>query len=124
MAQLENRVQIPTTNCTAADSYPKGWYLALLSCSFRSKESGNLSRPFKFAFQATTATSCDGSMESSTSGRVELPAAFEEAHIDKLAQLIGMSSKALSHNMFNGYIIKGDMLERLMAHNDQIPLLP
>ncbi|KAF9467293.1 cyclin-domain-containing protein [Collybia nuda] len=45
-------------------------------------------------------------MESSTSGRVELPTAFEEAHIDQLAQLIG------------------DMLERLMAHNDQIPLLP
>ncbi|GLB37278.1 putative cyclin-domain-containing protein [Lyophyllum shimeji] len=43
-------------------------------------------------------------MESSE--RVELPAAFEDAPIDQLVQLIA------------------DMLERLMAHNDQIPLLP
>ncbi|KAF5386177.1 hypothetical protein D9615_002381 [Tricholomella constricta] len=41
-----------------------------------------------------------------SSGRVEMPAAFEDALIDQLAQLIA------------------DMLDRLMAHNDQIPLLP
>ncbi|OCH92461.1 cyclin-domain-containing protein [Obba rivulosa] len=38
--------------------------------------------------------------------RVELPAAFEDVEIDILAQLIA------------------DMMERLMAHNDQIPLSP
>ncbi|EMD33560.1 hypothetical protein CERSUDRAFT_34741, partial [Gelatoporia subvermispora B] len=38
--------------------------------------------------------------------RVELPAAFEDVSLDVLAQLIA------------------DMMERLMAHNDQIPLLP
>ncbi|KAL4073840.1 cyclin-domain-containing protein [Scleroderma yunnanense] len=41
-----------------------------------------------------------------SSGRVALPSAFEDADIDNLAVLIA------------------DMLERLMAHNDQIPLLP
>jgi hypothetical protein len=41
-----------------------------------------------------------------SSGRIELPAAFEDAHIDQLALLIA------------------DMLDRLMAHNDRIPLLP
>ncbi|KAL4267010.1 Cyclin PHO80-like protein [Pleurotus pulmonarius] len=45
-------------------------------------------------------------MESSTSERVELPASFEDADMDYLAQLIA------------------DMLERLMVHNDRIPLLP
>ncbi|KAI6033205.1 cyclin-domain-containing protein [Pisolithus orientalis] len=40
-----------------------------------------------------------------SSGRVVLPSAFEDADIDNLALLIA------------------DMLERLMAHNDQIPLL-
>ncbi|KII92137.1 hypothetical protein PLICRDRAFT_133512 [Plicaturopsis crispa FD-325 SS-3] len=43
-------------------------------------------------------------MESSE--RVELPAAFEDAHIDDLVVLIA------------------DMLDRLMAHNDKIPLQP
>ncbi|KAF9237501.1 cyclin-domain-containing protein [Melanogaster broomeanus] len=41
-----------------------------------------------------------------SSGRVVLPAAFEDADIDILAVLIA------------------DMLERLIAHNDRIPLLP
>ncbi|KAH7926528.1 cyclin-domain-containing protein [Leucogyrophana mollusca] len=41
-----------------------------------------------------------------SSGRVALPAAFEDADIDNLALLIA------------------DMLDRLIAHNDQIPLLP
>ncbi|KAI6134612.1 cyclin-domain-containing protein [Pisolithus thermaeus] len=41
-----------------------------------------------------------------SSGRVVLPSAFEDADIDILALLIA------------------DMLERLMVHNDQIPLLP
>ncbi|KAI6040248.1 cyclin-domain-containing protein [Pisolithus marmoratus] len=41
-----------------------------------------------------------------SSGRVVLPSAFEDADIDNLALLIA------------------DMLERLMVHNDQIPLLP
>ncbi|RDX50140.1 cyclin-domain-containing protein [Lentinus brumalis] len=38
--------------------------------------------------------------------RVELPAAFEDADVDVLVQLIA------------------DMMERVMAHNDQIPLSP
>ncbi|KIK98663.1 hypothetical protein PAXRUDRAFT_799828 [Paxillus rubicundulus Ve08.2h10] len=41
-----------------------------------------------------------------SSGRVALPAAFEDADIDNLALLIA------------------DMLDRLITHNDQIPLLP
>ncbi|KAF8134616.1 cyclin-domain-containing protein [Boletus edulis] len=41
-----------------------------------------------------------------TAGRVALPAAFEDADIDNLALLIA------------------DMLERLIVHNDRIPLLP
>ncbi|KAF8868081.1 cyclin-domain-containing protein [Infundibulicybe gibba] len=41
-------------------------------------------------------------MESSTSGKVELPTAFEETHIDHLV----------------------DLIDRLMAHNDRIPLSP
>ncbi|KAF9047325.1 cyclin-domain-containing protein [Panaeolus papilionaceus] len=45
-------------------------------------------------------------MESNSSERVEVPANFEEAPIDSLVQLIA------------------DMLDRLMAHNDQIPLSP
>ncbi|TRM69708.1 cyclin-domain-containing protein [Schizophyllum amplum] len=45
-------------------------------------------------------------MESSTSQRVELPFAFEEADMEHLVNLIA------------------DMLERLMAHNDRVPLLP
>ncbi|PFH52027.1 hypothetical protein AMATHDRAFT_141017 [Amanita thiersii Skay4041] len=45
-------------------------------------------------------------MESSSPEKVELPAAFEEVPIDHLAHLIA------------------DMLERVMAHNDQIPLSP
>ncbi|THV06739.1 cyclin-domain-containing protein, partial [Dendrothele bispora CBS 962.96] len=45
-------------------------------------------------------------MESQSSSRVELPLSFVDAHIDVLVQLIA------------------DMLERLMSHNDRIPLLP
>ncbi|KAI5835771.1 cyclin-domain-containing protein [Schizophyllum commune Tattone D] len=45
-------------------------------------------------------------MESATSQRVELPFAFEEADMEHLVNLIA------------------DMLERLMAHNDRVPLLP
>ncbi|EAU91328.2 cyclin-dependent protein kinase regulator Pho80 [Coprinopsis cinerea okayama7 len=45
-------------------------------------------------------------MASSNAGRVELPANFEDVPIDYVLQLIA------------------DMLERLMAHNDQIPLSP
>ncbi|KAF5351657.1 hypothetical protein D9756_007430 [Leucocoprinus leucothites] len=37
---------------------------------------------------ATTATACNGSMESSSSDRVELPASFEEVSIDDLVELI------------------------------------
>ncbi|KAF8621547.1 hypothetical protein AX15_007716 [Amanita polypyramis BW_CC] len=45
-------------------------------------------------------------MESSSSDRVELPTTFEDVPTEHLAQLIA------------------DMLERVMAHNDQIPLSP
>ncbi|KAF8995430.1 hypothetical protein BDQ17DRAFT_1392200 [Cyathus striatus] len=45
-------------------------------------------------------------MESSTSGRVQLPPVFENVSIDHLVHLIA------------------DMLNRLMDHNDQIPLSP
>ncbi|KAF8971050.1 cyclin-domain-containing protein [Flammula alnicola] len=45
-------------------------------------------------------------MESNSSERVEIPANFEDAPVDDLIQLIA------------------DMLERLMSHNDRIPLSP
>ncbi|KXN90174.1 Nuc-1 negative regulatory protein preg [Leucoagaricus sp. SymC.cos] len=45
-------------------------------------------------------------MESSSSERVELPTVFEEVHINDLVELIA------------------DMLQRLMSHNDKIPLSP
>ncbi|KAG7090888.1 hypothetical protein E1B28_009968 [Marasmius oreades] len=45
-------------------------------------------------------------MDSSGSGRVELPPAFEDANVDHLFHLIA------------------EMLERLMSHNDRIPLIP
>ncbi|KAJ3572384.1 hypothetical protein NP233_g3125 [Leucocoprinus birnbaumii] len=45
-------------------------------------------------------------MESSSSDRVELPASFEEVPTDDLVELIA------------------DMLQRLMTHNDRIPLSP
>lgn len=45
-------------------------------------------------------------MDSSGSGRVQLPSAFEDANIEHLIQLIA------------------DMLERLMSHNDRIPIIP
>ncbi|KAF9268819.1 cyclin-domain-containing protein [Marasmius fiardii PR-910] len=45
-------------------------------------------------------------MDSSGSGRVQLPPAFEDANIEHLIQLIA------------------DMLERLMSHNDRIPIIP
>lgn len=56
-------------------------------------------------------------------GRVELPAAFEEAEIESLALLIGdFLIGSLKRIELTRY--KADMLERLMAHNDRIPLLP
>ena len=63
-------------------------------------------------------------MESLASGRVELPAAFEETPIDNLVQLIGtvISTRPFS-TLSSGYIA-ADMLDRLMVHNDQIPLSP
>lgn len=58
-----------------------------------------------------------------SSGRVALPSAFEDANIDNLALLIGNQPR---RTLVGGYLIslpEADMLERLMAHNDQIPLL-
>jgi len=45
-------------------------------------------------------------MESDSSARIEIPANFEDAPVDYLVQLIA------------------DMIDRLMSHNDLIPLLP
>jgi len=45
-------------------------------------------------------------MESSSSERVEMPATFEDAPVEHLVQLIA------------------DMMQRLIAHNDRIPLSP
>ena len=51
-------------------------------------------------------TASDGWMSSSASAKIELPRAFELADIDHLVILIA------------------DMISRLIAHNDQIPLSP
>ena len=60
-------------------------------------------------------------MHSST--RVTLPAAFEAAEIDNLALLIGISNRLLSPASHLN-VFEANMLERLIAHNDKIPLLP
>ena len=58
--------------------------------------------------------------------RVELPAAFEDVDVDILVQLIGPSSVSSSPHFYRSPSPNSpaDMMERLMAHNDQIPLLP
>lgn len=63
-------------------------------------------------------------MESSSSDRVELPAAFEDVQIDHLAQLIGISLCKNTPSVMMSFLVSADMLERVMAHNDQIPLSP
>jgi len=55
---------------------------------------------------ASTSILCNGFMEAHSSERVEIPANFEEAPVEDLVQLIA------------------DMLDRLMSHNDLIPLSP
>ena len=69
---------------------------------------------------------CNGCMD--TAGRVALPAAFEHADIDNLALLIGNHSLSLLYlpplTLMSKCHIEADMLERLIAHNDRIPLLP
>lgn len=64
-------------------------------------------------------------MESSSSDRVVLPTAFEETPIDSLVELIGDVLHISSG--VPGLIVHrnlADMLQRLMSHNDRIPLLP
>lgn len=73
-----------------------------------------------FNFEATTATLCNGFMDSE---RVEIPQNFEEATVDHLIQLIGISHLS-SPTWFLKRVRSADMLERLMVHNDRIPLSP
>ena len=67
----------------------------------------------------------NGCMESPE--RVEVPAAFEDVDVDVLVQLIG-SQRVLWSASSAAYtdlgFIEADMMERLMAINDQIPLSP
>lgn len=57
--------------------------------------------------------------------RVELPAAFEDVDVDILVKLIGASYTLLVMRVEQlTPSITADMMERLMAHNDQIPLSP
>lgn len=64
-----------------------------------------------------------GTMHSS---RVILPAAFEVIEIDNLASLIGISYCSVSIHSLNypSSFFEANMLERLIAHNDKIPLSP
>ncbi len=74
----------------------------------------------------TTAIACNGSMESSSSDRVELPTAFEDTPIDSLVEVIGKvlrSPSGVKHWLIVHRHL-ADMLQRLMTHNDRIPLLP
>lgn len=66
---------------------------------------------------------CNGCMD--TAGRVALPPAFEHADIDNLALLIGNHSLSSLYppRLMSKCHIEADMLERLIAHNDRIPLL-
>ena len=56
-------------------------------------------------------------------GKINLPRTFEDADIDHLVILIGILQYLLSAlvTLIN---LVADMLQRLMAHNDQIPLSP
>jgi len=58
----------------------------------------------------------------SSSSRVGLPANLEDVPIEHLIHLIGdFNSPSLT---FPSHTFPADMLDRLMAHNDQIPLSP
>ena len=72
---------------------------------------------------------CDGRIKGSRCWmeppeRVSLPAAFEEVDVDILVQLIGVCNAALCTVQPVLTIPAADMMERLMAHNDRIPLSP
>ena len=63
-------------------------------------------------------------MESSARNEIELPNDFMDASIDHLASLIGLRSGLVNPYSSVDYLPIGDMLERLMTHNDRIPLSP
>lgn len=54
--------------------------------------------------------------------RVELPNNFQDAPVDHLVQLIGTNT--FRFNIHGLTLSPADMLERLMSHNDHIPLSP
>lgn len=61
--------------------------------------------------------------------RVSLPANFEEVDVNVLVELIGAFTASLSNfsRLDDEYFLDflaADMMERLMAHNDRIPLSP
>lgn len=80
-------------------------------------------------------SSPDGFMESPvddsrTDPLRHMPSFFQDAQIDTLAILIGTAQifcflfPIWSLGTELGRVFKADMLERLMLHNDRIPLLP
>lgn len=58
------------------------------------------------------------------SERLEVPPVFEDAPVEHLIHLIGILSFILLAALYSYRPIAADMLERLMAHNDRIPLSP
>src|SRR6266545_5794946 len=65
-------------------------------------------------------------MEVSSPERVEMPTSFEDAPVDHLVQLIGTQRFLFWRDGFHSRkkSLLADMLQRLIAHNDRIPLSP
>lgn len=63
-------------------------------------------------------------MESSSSKRVELSTSFEQVPTDHLVELIGRSHYSFILQFLRFIFCTADMLQRLMNHNDKIPLSP
>lgn len=56
--------------------------------------------------------------------KIELPKSFEDCDIDHLVVLIGACWSLLILSGSHRSSLAADMLERLMKHNDKIPLSP
>lgn len=66
-------------------------------------------------------------MEADSLERVEIPSNFEDAPVEDLVQLIGITLLFHPSSSVVDYYVKtyvADMLDRLMSHNDLIPLSP
>jgi hypothetical protein len=63
---------------------------------------------------------------SDSSQTTKLPARFEDADLDHLVLLIGIAFMVVSSHVYPPFFsfFPADMLQRLISHNDKIPLSP